>query len=196
MMSFVENGFVFLATTKTGSTSIQRAFRRYASLEVRRPPKMKHMPVRAFNAAWVPVFEFHGFPRESYELLAVVRHPVDWTASWWRYRSRPELRGEPTWTGETSFEEFAEKILARELRLGGHGRFVTDETGKVAVERVYRYEHLEEMVAWMADRLGIETPTLPRTNASPSRPVTMSRSLRHRLEEHYSRDMAVYENAL
>ncbi|WP_372735681.1 hypothetical protein [Nocardioides sp.] len=196
MMSFAPQGFVFLSTTKSGSTAIQREFRRYASIEVRRPPKMKHMTVRAFNAAWVPALEFHGYPRESYELVAIVREPVDWTLSWWRYRSRRELLGHPNYTGDLRFEEFAERILARELRLGNPGRFVTEVDGTVAVDRVYKYESLTQAVAWMASKLDVAPPTLPHTNRSPQRDAVIPSSLRSRLEEFFALEKRVHEDGL
>ncbi len=195
MLAMAHAGFVFLSMTKTGSTAIQRRFDGHAQLVVRKPPAMKHMRARTFERLVAPTLEAYGFPRESYELVCIVREPVDWAASWWRYRARPGFEGRPRYTGGMSFEEFAEQILAGELFLGSSANFVSDE-GTVLVDRIYRYEHLEQAAAWMADRLGVTLPTPQRANASPSRELVVSPRTRARLEEHYAADLEVYRGAL
>ena len=195
-MAMARAGFCFLAMTKTGSTAVERAFQRHAELVVRRPPTMKHATARTFDTVFVPVLEHYGHPRESYELVCVVREPVDWVNSWWRYRARPGSEGSPHHTGDVSFDEFAERIVAGEVDLGTATNFVRTRPGRPPVDRVYRYEHLDEAIAWMAGRLGVEVPAVQRVNTSP-RPVSpVAASTRRLLEEHYARDVALHERAL
>jgi hypothetical protein len=196
MMSFAHRGFVFLATTKTGSSAIHRGFRRYSSIEVRSPPNMKHLTARRFEKVWVPVLEQHGCKRETYELVAIIRDPVDWVGSWWRYRSRPSLRGTDNWTGEMTFDEFAERVITGEVSLGRQSRFVTDPAGNLVVERLYRYEHLGDAAQWMAARLGVEAPELKQVNRSPKRDVGLADSVRGRLETHFGLEMTLHDGAL
>lgn len=195
MLAMAHAGFVFLSMTKTGSTAIQRRFDAHAQLVVRKPPTMKHMRARTFEQRIAPTLEAYGFPRESYELVCLVREPVDWAASWWRYRARPGFEGKPRYTGGMAFEEFAEQILAGELNLGSSANFVSDLDGTVIVERIYRYEHLEDAAARMADRLGVDLPAPARANASPARELDVSPRTRARLEEHYAADLEVYRSA-
>ena len=111
-------GFVFLAMTKTGSTAVETAFQRHAQLVARRPPRMKHMTARTFDQVFVPVLEHYGHARASYEVLCIVREPVDWVHSWYRYRSRPAAADSDHSTAGLSFEEFAEQVVAGEVDLG------------------------------------------------------------------------------
>ena len=191
-MAFPQAGFVFLAMTKTGSTAVEAAFERHAQVVVRRPPRMKHATARTFDKVWVPVLEHYGHPRESYEVLSIVRQPVDWVHSWYRYRSRP---GASSSVGDLGFDEYAERVVSGEAKLGSASAFVRPRRGRPGVDRVYRYEHLAEAVAWMAERLGVEPPGLERVNTSPLPPAEVSERTRALLEAHYAKDVALWQRA-
>lgn len=195
-MVMARSGFVFLAMTKTGSTAVERAFARHADLVVRRPPRMKHANARTFDKVFRPVLEHYDQPRDSYEVVCVVREPVDWAHSWWRYRARPEAAGNAGWTGETSFEEFAEQIVSGQLRLGTAHNFVRTQAGRPPVDRVYRYEHLDQAIAWMAGRLGVDVPPVEKVNTSPRIDDPIAPTTRARLEEHFAKDVVLHLNAL
>jgi hypothetical protein len=128
--------------------------------------------------------------------MCLVRHPLDRAVSWWKYRARPEAGGQPNWTGDQSFAEFADGLISGEVPLGTSSNFVTDNDGRVIVDRMYRYEHLDAATAWMAERLGIAPPVLEPTNVSPARDGEMDAATRARLEDHYANDLTIYEQAL
>lgn len=192
-MVMAHAGFVFLAMTKTGSTAVQRQLGQHAQLVARKPPGMKHMTARTFHRLMIPVLNHYGFPRESYELVSIVREPVDWTLSWWRYRARPAAGHS---SAAMSFDEFTEQVVAGGIKLGGPRRFVSSPQGEVLVERIYRYEHLDQAVSWMAGKLGVDTSPLDRVNVSPDRPAEVSERSRRLLEEFFADDAALYESAL
>ena len=196
MMAVPESGFVFLSTTKTGSTAIENSFARYAQIVARRPVSLKHINVRGFNHGFAPILNNHGYPRNTYELVCVVREPVDWVASWWRYRSRPEAEGKDSFTGNVSFDEFAEQIVAGEIDLGSLTNFVQRKDGRVGIDRMWRYENIDRMAEWMAERIGIPTPPLRPANVSPDRQTNVAPATRARLEEFYADHLAFYQSAL
>ena len=119
--------------------------------------------------------------------MCLVRHPLDRAVSWWKYRARPEALGQPNYTGDLSFAEFADRLVGGEVPLGTSSNFVTDADGTVIVDRMYRYEHLDAATAWMSERLGIAAPALEPTNVSPAREGEMDAATRARLEEHFAR---------
>ena len=195
-MCFSDRGFVFLSMPKAGSTVLQKHFARHAMILFRQPPGMKHMSAVTFEATMAPWLERYGQPRASYETMCLVRHPLERAVSWWRYRSRPEAQGQPNWTGDIGFAEFADRLVSGEVPLGTSSNFVTDNDGTVIVDRMYRYEHLAAATAWMAERLGITAPVLEPANVSPARDVEMDAATRARLEAHYAKDLAIYEQAI
>jgi Sulfotransferase family len=195
VLAIPQHGFVFLSTPKTGSTAIENAFAGRSAIVVRQPPTLKHMTARGFERMIAPILDEHGFPRDSYQLVCVIREPVDWVASWWRYRSRPEVAGQPGYTGDMSFDEFVEGVVSREIRIGNLKRFVLNAEGDIVVSKMFRYDRLDNAVRWMAEQIGMEAPELRRTNISPERPLTISPSTRAQLEERYATHAALYEAA-
>jgi len=196
MMAVPESGFVFLSTTKTGSTAIENVFAPHAQLLARRPASLKHVNARAFLYSFAPLLNNHGYPRESYELVCVIREPVDWVASWWRYRSRKEAIGKPSYTGNLSFDEFAEQVISGEVKLGDMQAFVIAKDGSRAVSTMFRYDRLDGAAAWMAERIGIQKPQLHPANVSPDRRTVISPGTRARLEEHLADHAALYDAAI
>jgi len=195
-MAMTQAGFVLLSMPKTGSTALQSHFGRHAQVVVRNPPGMKHMTAGTFEEVFTPWFERFGFARDSYETVALVRHPVDRARSWWRYRARPQVQGRPNYTGDMTFDEFAERLVDGRITLGTAHNFVTGARGEVIVDRLYRHEHLEQAATWMAERLGVPVPDLRAVNASPPRTGELSPAVHRRLEEHLAADVAIYESAL
>lgn len=195
MMAMTQAGFVLLSMPKTGSTALQSHFGRHAQVVVRNPPGMKHMTAGTFEEMFTPWFERFGFARSSYETVALVRHPVDRAQSWWRYRARPAVQGRPNYTGDMSFDDFAERLVDGRITLGTAHNFLTDSQGRVIVDRLYRHEHLTDAAQWMADKLGVAVPDLRPVNASPERAGELSLATRRRLEYHLAADVAIYESA-
>ena len=195
MMAMAHAGFVFLSMPKAGSTAIQRHFSRHAQILFRQPPGMKHMSAATFENVMAPWLERYGHQPSSYETVCLVRHPVDRAQSWWRYRSRPEASAAKS-TGDTTFAEFAEQLVAGDVPLGTGWNFVTTMDGVVLVDRMYRYEHLADAADWMAERLGIAPPELDRTNVSPARDADVDPGVRAMLEQHFADDVRLWESAL
>jgi hypothetical protein len=194
MLAAPQHGFVFLAASKAGSTSVQRALRPYAHLEIRTPPSDKHMAPRRFEAEVAPALAQDGFARDTYETLAMVRHPVELVTSWWRYRSRPGLDGQERSTAGLTLDEYAERVIAGD---GGFTRpsvWLSDDSGSVLVDRLWRYDHIDALLAWVGERVGT-TLELARLNQSPERPAELDPGVRRRLEEHFAPELAIYTAA-
>lgn len=194
MLAAPKHGFAYLATRKTGSTAIQRDFAPHAQLLTNGPPSLKHVTATEFEATFVPLLRAHGFDRGGYETVCAIRHPLDAAVSWWRYRSRPALEGHPNHVGQLAFDAFAEQLIAGKVTLPSQADFVCDTRGHVAVDRLYRYDHLDKMIEWMRARVG-KPVTVGRANVSPPRDPRMSPDTRHMLEDFYSGELALYAQA-
>jgi hypothetical protein len=191
------HGFVFLSAPKSGSTALETAFMPYAQVVLKGPPRLKHTNANSFHRFVAPMLQFHGWERDSYEVVAVVREPVDWLLSWWRYRSRDDLRrsGAPQYAGHLSFEEWADEQIANDLQgIGRMSRFVAKQDGTMGVDRLWRYEHIDGIRQWMSERVrrNVEVPV---ANVSPPRSAEVPDALRRRLEEFLVPEYELYESA-
>jgi hypothetical protein len=173
MLVFWKARLVLLAVPKTGTTALEAAFLPHADASILNPPQLKHCTVRRYRAQLAPVFERNG--ARPMELMAVMREPMDWLSSWYRYRARPDLSGRPQSTAGISFERFVEAWLAEEppefARIGRQSRFLSAGDGVPEVDHLFRHDRLEEAVRFLEARLSVSV-RLDRHNVSPPGPAT------------------------
>jgi hypothetical protein len=196
-------GFVFLATPKTGSTAIETAFRPYAQLMQHKSPNFKHTRYAKFQRYLRPYLASQGFPRDSYEVVCAFREPVDWLASWWRYRSREEL-AEPSrpkhrnFAGHVSFEQFARAYMDGEKQFAQVGRqaeFVRARRGQPQVDRIFRYDRLDLLATFLCEKVGEEVE-VGIENVSPERSFILSEACEHELRRYFAPEYSIYEHAI
>ena len=196
-------GFVFLATTKSGSTSIETAFMTHSQMIFRKPPAIKHTTYAGFQRFLQPFLNSKGFPRESYEVVCVFREPIDWLSSWWRYRSREKLAN-PTdpmhhnYTGDVSFEQFARAFMEGSEQFAQVGRpseFVRPRSGQAEVDRIFRYDRLDLLVDFLCEKVG-EQVEVGSVNTSPERSVSLSEECGIELREFFAPEYRIYEQAI
>ena len=196
-------GFVFLATTKSGSTSIETAFMRHSQMILQKPPAIKHTTYAGFQRFLQPFLNSKGFPRESYEVVCVFREPIDWLSSWWRYRSREKLAN-PTdpkhrnYTGEVSFEHFARAYMEgseRFAKVGRPSRFVQPRSGQAEMDRIFRYDRLDLLVDFLCEKVGEEVE-VGSANTSPERSFSLSEECEIELREFFAPEYRIYERAI
>ena len=79
--------------------------------------------------------------------------------------------------------------------LGRQSRFVSDRDGAVGVDRLFRYENLDQMLEYVAARMKIEI-SLTRSNVSPEAHAceTLSSSTRRRLYSELAEDYDIYDS--
>jgi hypothetical protein len=196
-------GFVFLATTKSGSTSIETAFMKHSQMILQKPPAIKHTTYAGFQRFLQPFLNSKGFPRESYEVVCVFREPIDWLSSWWRYRSRKKLAN-PTdpkhrnYTGEVSFEHFARAYMEgseRFANVGRPSRFVRPRSGQAEMDRIFRYDRLDLLVDFLCEKVGEEVE-VGSANTSPERSFSLSEECEIELRKFFAPEYRIYERAI
>ena len=132
---------------------------------------------------------------EEPDTMAVIREPVDWLGSWYRYRSRDELAGSPNSTADVSFDTFVEAYLSDEppqfARVGSQARFMSDKNGVIGMSHLFRYDDIDGLVRFMQNRLNKQF-TLGRANQSPVGETLLSPSLRSELEKAHAQDFELY----
>jgi hypothetical protein len=195
-------GFVFLATTKSGSTSIETAFLTHSQIVLRKPPNFKHTTYAGFQRYLQPFLASGGFPRESYEVVCAFREPIDWLSSWWRYRSRGNLANPANpkhrnYTGDISFESFARAYMEGSetfAQVGRPSRFVRPRPGEAEVDRIFRYDRLDLLVDYLCEKVGEEVE-VGSSNTSPERSWSLSEECETELREFFAPEYRIYERA-
>lgn len=193
MLIFWKERLVFLSTPKTGTSSIETALESLAHVALRRPPELKHLTARSFRRHFAPLIE--GPTGEHFTTVALMREPIDWLGSWYRYRQRPNLDDRERSTRGLSFEQAAQGYLATPrlaaMDVGSQARFLLAEDGTPGVDRLFRYEAIDTFLHFLEDRLGCEIH-LPRLNVSPAAALDLSPETHARLRERLAADYRLY----
>lgn len=202
MIAAPQHGLVFLAMTKCASTAIEDELFEYAQIVTRKNPTLKHMHYRGFKRFIGPMLHRHGHPRRSYEVVCVMREPISWLHSWWRYRGRPQLANAEgprrrNYTGDITFEQFVQAYIAQNetyaTSIGRQANFVRGPNDQmVGVDRLFRYEELGAFVDYASERIG-RPLTLDKVNVSPKTKLRLPRSTRRELQEFLATEYYIYE---
>lgn len=195
MLVFWKARLVMLAVPKTGTSAYARALGPVASMVVSDPPELKHAPVYRYNRFFRPMFDKMG---GEMELLAVIREPVEWLGSWYRYRQRDFLDGKPTSTRGMSFDDFC-MAYAQDSRppfanVGSQAKFVEPRPNGTAVTHLFRYENQAGLIGFLEERLQVRID-LPRENVSPAGRTALSDATLARLHETCAEDFEVWRRA-
>ena len=197
MLVFWQEKLVLLAVPKTGTTALEGALAPRASMVLRDPPHLKHSPIYRYGRFLEPFFEKAG--GQHMETMAIVRHPVDWLSSWYRYRRREAIAGRPNSTQGVSFDVFVDEYCkgkpAPFAAVGSQATFVTGPKGDKGVDHLFQYEAMDRATAFLSERLG-QAITLPQRNVSPQMNVDLSAPIRARLERKRAAEFEVWAAAL
>lgn len=168
MLVFWSERLVLLSVPKTGTHAYTQALGPRASMVVTDPPELKHAPVYRYNRFFRPMFEKMG--AAEMELVAVIREPLSWLGSWYRYRQRPALDGRATSTKGHSFDAFLTACCEDNpppfANVGNQAKFVEARPNGTAVKHFFRYEDQVGFRAFLTERLG-NLPEIPTINVSP-----------------------------
>ncbi len=191
MLVFWRQGLVFLATPKTASTSIETALSPLAAVVVMRPPQLKHTNAQKYQRQVAP---FLGDPKgETFVTTALMREPIDWLGSWYRYRRRADEVPEKS-TRDLTFDDFVraycQPAQPEFAKVGAQATFLTPH-GFRPVDYIFRYERMELFVKFLEKRLGT-TISLPVSNVSPTEALSLSPPVKALLQQHCAADFALY----
>ncbi|GAB4388678.1 sulfotransferase family protein [Albidovulum sp.] len=194
MLVFWKERLVYLATPKTGSTAIETALEPLASVVIQRPPELKHTPAQRYRRFIAPFLSQSA--GEDFTVVALMREPIDWLGSWYRYRQRDGMRNPEHSTRGLTFDGFVEGYLRPDppafARVGSQRPFLCPP-GEAPVDLIFRYEEIDRFVRFLEDRLDCEI-TLPRLMVSPPGATDLSPDLELRLKARLAEDIALYRS--
>ena len=197
VLVFWKEKLVLFSVPKTGTTALQGVLAPRASIVLRHPPGVKHLSLlryRQFVAPMLGASEDTGF-----ETVAVVREPVSWLSSWYRYRHREALAGHAHSTRGMSFDDFVRAYVrgksAPFAAVGSQAKLLSDEAGVVGITHLFRHEEPERLMDFLAARLGPINRDLPRLNVSPEVEARLSPEVEALLRQKRAADFSLWERA-
>ncbi|MER5172612.1 hypothetical protein [Thioclava sp. GXIMD2076] len=194
MLIFWDQKLVFLATPKAGSTAIETALEPLASVSMQRPVPLKHMTALDFHNHLKPYLTENS--DTPFTTVALIRHPVEWLRSWYRFLLRDSFDLPENPLQGKSFETFTLDFMTGSLpayaQLKTQAHYLTDGQGKLLVDRLYRYENIQDFVHFLEDRLMFEI-SLPRINVPPMVNTDLSAPVEARLVAFMADDFHLYE---
>ena len=197
MLVFWHQRLTMLATPKTGTTAIEAALESMAHVAIQRPPQLKHVSVRKYHRFIGPWLESGA--GKPFTVIATMREPLDWLGSWSRYRQREDMGDEAKSTTGMSFDAFVRSYCSDApppaVAVGSQAQFLmpkTDKTGEKGLDHLFRYEKIEDLIAFLEDRLGCEI-TLPRLNVSPQLSLEIDPATITLLRKVAVRDFELYD---
>lgn len=191
MLIFWEHRLVFLATPKAGSTAIEMALDSLASASLQRPSALKHTDIASYRRYLGPWLKAQT--GEEFTTVALMREPVDWLRSWYRFKLRDDLDDPLHQMEGISFADFA-ALYARQdagqlATIGTQAAFLTD--GHDRVDRIFRYEQIDDFVDFLEGRLDCAIE-LPRINVPPSVDVHLPDQAERDLRQAMAQDLTLY----
>ena len=195
MLIFWKQKLAFLAVPKTGTSAYAQALGPIASLSIQDPPELKHAPLIRYNRFIRPMYDI--VCNTQLDTMAVIREPISWMGSWYRYRQRPFLKGKPTSTQDISFDTFVRGYLQSSppayAHIGSQARFITPRAGTPPVTYLFPYENQSRLREFLEHRLGTKIQ-IPRHNASRQTKLNLSPCVESDVLEKYQADFNLWHS--
>ncbi|CAA0120693.1 Uncharacterised protein [BD1-7 clade bacterium] len=208
------HNIAFLCNPKCASTSIEAALDDHCDVRMSKYPSIKHMNARVFHESFLPMYQ-QLIPNSQIETVCLMRDPIDWLFSWYRYRSRPALASiehprHRNYTGNIDFNQFIEAYLLVDdldggssdekkapayAQVGSQYNFIKDSNNDIGIDRIYPLERTDLLVRYLQKKLQTRL-TLEKLNQSPTRNLRLAPSLKHDLQEHLKADFRLYEQVM
>lgn len=191
MLIGVQKRFVFVANSKTASTSIEKTLRPHAEIERGGSPNRKHIHMRAALKEYDFLFGNPAYAPETFFRFGVMRDPLDWLQSWFRYRRGNKVHS--PLPREMTFEEFWQKkdwnIQRKDGTRNLQRRFFTGADDEMLVDYIIPYEDLGTHFGLICESMGLKSP-LQERNVSRIKDTEdeLSDSLKSEICEFFAQD--------
>lgn len=186
---------MFLSVPKTGTTAYEAALAPHAAMAILDPPELKHAPVFRYNRYFRPAIE--KFMGDGFDVLAVMREPIDWLGSWYRYRRRPFMKGQPNATFDISFDAFVDAYCQGQrpgfANVGAQSKFLEPQKNGTCVTHLFAYEDQAGLRNFLQSRLDLAFE-LERLNESPDQEITLSPKIEVKLRRKFEGEFTLYES--
>lgn len=163
----VRNRFVFVANTKAASTSLEAALAPHAEIQRAANSPRKHIPMIEAVKVYDFLFKQEGYEPNTFFRFGVMRDPLEWIASWYRYRKGNNVQS--PLPQDMDFVGFWRKNDWNITRADGAKHLQRDmfcwRKGGLAVDYIIPYGALDTDFGMICKGLNLKV-NLPRLNVS------------------------------
>jgi hypothetical protein len=201
MQLSVKKGIGFICIPKCGSTTVERFMRPSSDFSLSGNPQLKHIRYEQVEGhIWPLLAQLHlSIPFT----FAVVREPVSWVESWYRFRARDELAPPEhpqhhNFSGHITFPEYVEAVLQPRppsfARIHSQHYYVRNKAGEVGVDKIIPLEQIGVAVPALLEKHGIRVakPDDRRNVSEVRNAAALPDHLRARLLAHLEKDVAMH----
>lgn len=197
MLISTEKKFVFIANTKTASTSIEHALMDYSEIHRGGSPARKHIGLTQAYKIYDFLFSQPGHTPDQYFKFGVMRDPMEWIGSWFRYRKGNNV--DSPLPKDMDFQSFWKQQDWNIMRPDGwkylqRHLFCAPDGGPVLADVIIPYHKLGEEFGKICDAFGIQSP-LPRKNVSQLKDTNIiPEHMKDELREFYQWDYRLWDS--
>ena len=189
---------------KTGTTSIQKALEKSATIRFARTGKfgLKHIDAENFQK-WEKTLK-DQFPGDKFVSCCVMREPIDLLRSWYKYRSRKKLKSDEKFTGNITFDKYINNLYEKKNQdksgrsmFDGQSRFLFPKN-KMLIDRIFPYENFDSFIEFITRKIGKDLE-IPRINISPKiaeKELVIKEDTLKKIEKFTSFDKEIYDQIL
>ena len=196
MLIFSRYNLVLLVVPKTGSTALEVALGQEANGRFGNPPELKHLPLYRYNRFVRPLVQ--RTTGQDPETFALIREPISWLRSWYRYRARNSMAGLPTSTYHISFDQFVHDAMSDNpppfAQIGCQTRFLSPGGSGGPITHLFQYEQMDLACKFLENRLELEFD-LPWLNQAASGPAPLDPDLEARYRRRNAGEFQLWQDA-
>tara|TARA_Y100000590_G_scaffold143436_1_gene164655 strand:- start:10564 stop:11163 length:600 start_codon:yes stop_codon:yes gene_type:complete len=166
-----KNKWIFLSSSRTGSTSTRKALDKfsdiksvhYSKCEEEQNPFYNHISLREIQS----IFKHDNIDFKSYTTFTAVRNPWDRALS--LYFHSQQIMHNPA---PTAFSDWIKKVQARGPLYGQIYNQCLDDKNQYAIDSIIRFEYMQKDFNVACDKIGIPRQQLPHANATKHKHYT------------------------
>lgn len=198
MLIGVEKRFIFVANTKSASTSIEHLLMPYSEVIHGGNARRKHSALRKVLGEYRFLFAQPEFAPETFFRFGVMREPIDWMGSWFRYRKGKGRKVQLP--REMSFAEYWAETVSkagdpRKTRRPNQHDIFVDRSGAPIVDVIIPHHRLDAYLGEICELLGIPFELAEKNVSALKAPKTqfIPEELLPEMRAFFERDYALWD---
>jgi len=199
MVLSLRRGLLFLCTPKCASTALSEVLAPFGDVVLTGVPALKHLNWAGFQSHFGALVDQHLPQKTTLESFALMRDPLEWACSWYRYRARPFLARQdnhPHYTGATDFNGFIGALLEDEppafAAIGTQSSIFCDEHGKVAVDHLFPLENMDRVSRFLEEKLDAPIAVPQRNESAAGASLSLESDLEQAFRNRFAREYDIY----